>query len=642
MALLSAGCSGTAQKSPSGNIRAEVFAGKEGLYYTVTHDGRTVIDTSAMGVTVDGTELFRDAALRPAGTRKIDETYSVTGRKAVSEGRCNEYLFDVTHRPSGYKYRLQTRLYDDGFAYRFVLPGDGTRTVNGEAAQWRPPHQSRVWFAERNSGWKLLTYAGEWISTTADSLHIVSRQGPVQTMPLLYRTPDEYVMIAEAALYDYSGMRLRAEPGASLRADFTEQEGFELSGDIVTPWRVTIIARDLDALVNTDIITSLNPAPDPELFADTSWIVPGRSLWSWWSGIDGGFMTLEGEKRVIDTAASLGIEYSTVDDGWEERPDKWKFLHELAGYAQSRGVGLFVWRHWEKLNDPADDYRQMRGFLDSVAAIGIKGVKVDFMNGEGIRQIDFNTHLLKNAARRRLLVNLHGCQKPTGEIRTYPNEITREGVRGIELNRITANYEKRMRDEGRTPDPLRPRRRKPEHSGQPQCGPALHARRTGRRGLHSGRVHHARRHDGRPPAGVRAAARLTATDDRRKSVRPLRRRALPPGARHYPPPADGMGRNGRTAAKRNRAAGRHRPPQGRHVVHSRCEHRSRRGDDSRRIDPRDGPKGADRPRRGGRFAADGRSRTAGAGPPRHAVAGERGIYRRARIIFREAGIFYFL
>lgn len=189
MALLSAGCGGTAQKSPWGNIRAEVFAGKEGLYYTVTHDGRTVIDTSAMGVTVDGTELFRDAALRPAGTRKIDETYSVTGRKAVSEGRCNEYLFDVTHRPSGYKYRLQTRLYDDGFAYRFVLPGDGTRTVNGEAAQWRPPHQSRVWFAERNSGWKLLTYAGEWISTTADSLHIVSRQGPVQTMPLLYRPP---------------------------------------------------------------------------------------------------------------------------------------------------------------------------------------------------------------------------------------------------------------------------------------------------------------------------------------------------------------------------------------------------------------------------------------------------------------------
>jgi len=150
MALLSAGCGGTAQKSPSGNIRAEVFAGKEGLYYTVTHDGRTVIDTSAMGVTVDGTELFRDAALRPAGTRKIDETYSVTGRKAVSEGRCNEYLFDVTHRPSGYKYRLQTRLYDDGFAFRVGPPGrrhaDRQRGSGPMAAA--PPEQGLVRRAE--------------------------------------------------------------------------------------------------------------------------------------------------------------------------------------------------------------------------------------------------------------------------------------------------------------------------------------------------------------------------------------------------------------------------------------------------------------------------------------------------------------
>lgn len=82
MALLSAGCGGTAQKSPSGNIRAEVFAGKEGLYYTVTHDGRTVIDTSAMGITIDGTEPVPRCGPAPAGTRKIDETYSVTGRQS--------------------------------------------------------------------------------------------------------------------------------------------------------------------------------------------------------------------------------------------------------------------------------------------------------------------------------------------------------------------------------------------------------------------------------------------------------------------------------------------------------------------------------------------------------------------------------
>ena len=455
MAFLLAGCDNTALRSPSDDVQADIFAREDGLFYTVSFSGRIVIDTSAMGVTIDGTDLFRDAELRRTSERTIDESYSVTGRKALSYDHCNEYSYEVVHRPSGYAYRLQARLYDDGFAYRFILPGDGDRTIDGEAAQWRPPHSGKVWFAERNSNWKLLTYAGEWISAAADSLHTISQQGPVQTMPLLYRTPDAYVMLTEAALYDYSGMRLRAEADGSLRADFTEKEGFTLTGDIVTPWRVTIVARDLNSLVNTDLITSLNPAPDPELFADTSWIVPGRSLWSWWSGIDGRFMTPEGEKRVIDIASQLGIEYSTIDDGWEERADKWEFLRELADYAKSRNVGLFVWRHWQKLNDPTDDYRQMRGFMDSVARLGIKGIKVDFMNGEGLRQIDFNTHILENAARRKLLVNLHGCQKPTGEIRTYPNEITREGVRGIELNRITANYEKQMRDAGRAIDPDR-------------------------------------------------------------------------------------------------------------------------------------------------------------------------------------------
>lgn len=442
-------------RSPSGLLRADVSADTAGLYYTVSCAGRTVIDTSAMGVAVDGVRLFRDAGLRLTRKRTIDESYPLLGRKAVGRAHCNEYVYAVTHRPTGYVYRLEMRLFDDGFAYRFVLPGEGARTVNGEAAEWRPPQTGEVWFAERRSDWKLKTYAGEWVRTRPDSLHTVSPEGPVQTMPLVCRTADDYILITEAALYDYSGMRLRAEADGSLRADFTEEEGFRLQGDIVTPWRLTIVAQSLDALLDTDVITALNPAPDPELFGDGAWIVPGRSLWSWWSGFDGKFMTGDGERQVIDIAAAMGFEYSTLDDGWEERPDKWRFVADLAEYGRERGVGLFVWRHWSKLNDPADDYRQMRGFLDSVAAAGVRGVKVDFMNGEGLRQVEFDTRLLQNAARRRLLVNLHGCHKPTGESRTYPNEITREGVRGIELNRIAAAYVQEMRRKGRPADPHR-------------------------------------------------------------------------------------------------------------------------------------------------------------------------------------------
>ena len=166
-------------------------------------------------------------------------------------------------------------------------------------------------------------------------------------------------------------------------------------------------------------------------------------------------MTIEGERAVIDLAAEMGYEYSTLDEGWENLADKWTTLREMADYAAGKGVGLFVWRHWEKLNDPAEDYFQLRSFIDSVADCGVKGLKIDFMNGEGLRQIRFTTAVLENAARRRLLINFHGCQKPSGEIRTYPNELTREGVRGMELNRITANYLARMRAAG-TPVADRP------------------------------------------------------------------------------------------------------------------------------------------------------------------------------------------
>lgn len=446
--LLLVGCGEPVQESPSGTVRASVFVKDQALHYCVWDGERMLIDTSSMGVKVDGVALFSEVSLQPTTCREVDESYTVPGGKSLSRNHYRVYTYTVTHLPTDYAYELETRLYDDGFAYRFILPGEGARTVEGEVAEWRVIDADRVWFAERNSGWKLKTYAGEWIATAPDSLHCISSQGPVQTMPLLYRCDDTYVLISEAALYDYSGMRLRAEADGSLHADFTEKNGFMLSDDICTPWRVTLVAHSLDSLVNSDLITNLNPAPDPSLFADTSWIRPGRSLWSWWSEIDGRFMTLEGEKAVIDVASSLGVEYSTIDEGWESTPDKWQFIDDLVTYGAEHHVGLFVWRDWARLNDPTEDYAQMRGFLDSVAAHGVKGVKVDFMNGEGLRQVDFTTTLLRKSAERHLLVNFHGCQKSSGEIRTWPNELTREGVRGIELNRITANYEKRMRKKG--------------------------------------------------------------------------------------------------------------------------------------------------------------------------------------------------
>lgn len=430
-------------ESPSGKVLADVFVRSDGtLGWTAAFEGQLVNDTSAMGITVENYDLFRNAELECIKTEVVCDSYPTRGVHSLAVNHYNSYHWKVVTPEQA--YWLEMRLYDDGVAYRFIVPGEGKRRVQGEVAQWRLPRDSRVWFAERLSDWKLMTYAGEWIDTKASELYRVSPQGAIQTMPLVYEIPQgKYALITEAALYNYSGMRLKAEADGSVQADFTEKEGFMLEGEIKTPWRVLLLAGDLNGLVNSDLIPNLNPAPDPRLFDDMTWIKGGRSVWSWWSEIGGGYMTLDGEMKTIDAARELGFEYTTLDEGWERLPDKWNSVRQLVDYAAARNVGVYLWKHWNTLNDTADDYRVMRNFMDSVVMTGVKGLKIDFMNGEGLRQIDFDVRTLQLAAERHLMINFHGCQKPSGESRTYPNELTREGVRGMELNRITASYEKK-------------------------------------------------------------------------------------------------------------------------------------------------------------------------------------------------------
>lgn len=430
-------------ESPSGKVSADVFVRADGtLGWTATFAGQLVNDTSALGVTVEDRDLFRDAELQCVKTEVVCDSYPTRGVHSIAINNYKGYHWKIVTPEQA--YGLEMRLYDDGVAYRFIVPGEGKRTVKGEVAQWRLPLDSRVWFAERLSDWKLMTYAGEWIQAKATELCRISSQGAIQTMPLVYELPQgKYALVTEAALYNYSGMRLRAEADGSVNADFTEKEGFTLEGEIKTPWRVLLLADDLNGLVNSDLITNLNPAPDLRLFNDVTWIKGGRSVWSWWSEIGGEYMTMAGEMKTIDAAKQLGFEFTTLDEGWERLPQKWESVKQLADYAASRNVGIYLWKHWNTLNDTADDYRVMRNFMDSVVMAGAKGLKIDFMNGEGLRQIHFDERALQLAAERRLMINFHGCQKPSGEVRTYPNELTREGVRGMELNRITAYYEKK-------------------------------------------------------------------------------------------------------------------------------------------------------------------------------------------------------
>lgn len=427
-------CSDGAMRSPDGSVQAELSADGGQLTYRVVYKGLPVVGVSPLGLVIDKDTLGLNSTLKLTGRKSIDETYPTRGFHTRAVNRAEEYTYRVNS--AGGEFDLICRLYDDGFAFRYSVPGEGIRMLDDELSGFSVPAGIPVWYLERESDWKLKTYAGEWLRTRSDSLCSISATGPVQAPVLLYELPgDRYMTITEAALYDYSGMRLRAFPDASLRVDFTESGGFPIDGRILTPWRVIGLNDNLNGLVNSDLITNLNPAPDAELFADTGWIVPGRSVWSWWSESPG-FMTLPYERKFIDDAVELGYEYTILDEGWERWRDKWNDLKAICDYARERNVGVWVWKHSDQLIDESDDYATMRHFLDSVKLAGAVGLKIDFMNGESKRVIDFDIRALQLCAERKLLVDFHGCQKPSGEYRTYPNELTREGIRGLELNKM--------------------------------------------------------------------------------------------------------------------------------------------------------------------------------------------------------------
>ena len=435
--------------SPDGAVQACLSVDAAGqLVYAVAFRGVEAVSKSPIGITLNGLDLGQVSTLTALRVSEVHERYPLRGVHAEARLDALRALYHVQPR-SGPSYGLQTMVANEGFAWRIVVPGEGPRQVNAETACWRLPPESRVWFAERLSEWKLKTYAGEWISTTLSGLHAASPQGPVQTMPLVAELPQGrgYAVVTEAALSGYSGLRLTAEPDGSLRGCFTEKSGFEVAGLVQTPWRVVLLATTLDALVNNDLVSHLAPPPDPALFETTEWAQGGRSVWSWWQGQDD-YMTLEGERRMIDRASELKFEFTTLDEGWEAWTNAWDVLKEVCEYGRSNSVRVFVWKHAKELNLPEQDFAALRGFLDKVRDSGAAGVKVDFMNSESFDTVAFDERVLREAALRRLLVNFHGCQKPSGESRTFPNEVTREGVRGLELNRITEGYLKQQRAKG--------------------------------------------------------------------------------------------------------------------------------------------------------------------------------------------------
>lgn len=415
-------------KSPSGSLAVRVFKNSRGIFYTVSKSGHTLIDASQLGLIIEGRSLIDIRfPLKLVSVSNVEESFSLLkNNNATRSIRYKKYQVSMGTAV------IEFAVFNTGCAFRYRLP-PGDNHITAEQTSFVLNGGDRVWFFERTNSWKLKSYAGLWMQTRLDSLDKISPTGPVQGKPIVVQLANnQYLFITEAGLYNYSGMRLKAKAN-SLSVDFTEgNQGFNVNSRVAsfTPWRVIGWAGNLDGLANQLITAALNPAPDKALFDNTGYLKPGKSAWSWISR-DEHYLNPVFEKKIIDAAAALHYTYTLIDDGWEQKWEKkWEVLKDLVLYGEKKGIKVWVWKDSKFLKDTGYG----NAFLDTLSRLGVAGIKIDFMNSEAKDLIDFEISFLRAAAKKKMMVNFHGCHASTGEFRSFPNEMTREGVRGMELN----------------------------------------------------------------------------------------------------------------------------------------------------------------------------------------------------------------
>jgi alpha-glucosidase len=443
--------------SPDGRISVTINP-TGALTYRVSVDGTAILNDSRLGLRLrDGGELGDDVELADVSRAESDTTWTnPLGKRREVRDHHREITVTLRERRDPARtFSVVFRAFDDGVGFRYLLPlgaGPAAFVVDEELTQFA--------FTADN-----LCFAGNHTDVPPDAYD--SRGGfrgsqewefrrqrlsdlPVETvtgLPLLTHTPAAWVAVSEADLDDWAGLWLAREPQAAgtsavtLRARLAPR--FDGQGLVrgslphASPWRVLLVGREPGRLIESDIVLNLS---EPCAIADTSWIKPGMMAWDrWWSGI--GRMDTGTMKDFIQFAGEMGWPYQLVDGGWYvgtrspgsdiTRPVPDVDMDELRRFAAENRVRLWVWLYWSDV-DRGDAYKRAFALYEKW---GIAGVKIDFMDRDDQEMVAWYGKIARCAAEHHLLVDFHGAFKPTGMIRTWPNQITREGILGNEYNK---------------------------------------------------------------------------------------------------------------------------------------------------------------------------------------------------------------
>lgn len=414
------------------------------LQYRAEQDGVMNIETSPLGLVTDLGDFSKKLVVKNVSDiKEINETYEmISGKKDTYVNHCKEQTLTFVKKDNpSVEFDLIIRVYDDGTAYRYAVrtENEGEEIqIKDEISGLQLPGEANVyWMNYASSTWN---YEGQYEVTTTEGLKVNS----TPSMPMLYEKDGVYTLFSEADLNgSYTGSMFTVGENGLLDVSFSKSQ----SGAVVTtvpfksPWRAAITGTEKDIVENT-MIENLSTPADYDTYDFDSWVEPGLSSWSWVANWGSGISDQskkETHLNWIEFGSEIGWKYYILDEGWNPGGrghinGMYDWWPEVRDYAKEKGVKLWVWVHVSDI----DTKEEREKHFSEWEKEGIVGIKPDFFDGEGQDKMKLYDELYKDAANHHLMLLVHGANKPTGEIRTWPNVYGREAIRGQEAGGITA------------------------------------------------------------------------------------------------------------------------------------------------------------------------------------------------------------
>ena len=450
--------------SPDGRNEVTLDVRDGRLRYALRRDGRAVLLPSRLGFAFRGAApLDSGLAIVDGARAAVDPTWAQPwGELARVRDRHRELRVRVTE-VGGARRQMAVvfRVFDDGVGFRYELPAQpslGDFEIVDELTEFALADNAKAWWIPANR-------------KAMDRYEFLYASSPVSMLDSV-RTPltvemqgGPLVVLHEAALVDYATMDLARVGERTFRPALARwADGSAVKGrtPFVTPWRTIQLADRAADLAPSVLGLNLN---EPSRIADTRWIRPmtydgiwwgmHAGLYTWHSGPTHGATTANA-RRYVDFAAANGLG-GTLVEGWNVGWDgdwigtygrDFSFtrayadydLRAVAAYAKAKGVSLIV--HNETAMGIPNYERQLDSAFALYRSLGVTAIKTGYVNDRtaeghahsGQYMVRHHRRVIETAARYGLTVNAHEPIVDTGERRTWPNMLSREGARGQEYD----------------------------------------------------------------------------------------------------------------------------------------------------------------------------------------------------------------